>query len=259
MNWENIILSKEDKIGLLKINRPKVLNALNSKTLDELKEAIDLVRDDEEIFVLIISGEGRAFVAGADIEEMKDMNSIEARSFAEKGLSLFRTIEEMEKPVIAAVNGFALGGGCELAMACDIRLASKKAKFGQPETGLGITPGFGGTQRLSRLVGPAKAKEIIFTGDMIDGEAALKIGLVNTLVEAEEVMEASLNMAKKIASKGQLAIKYSKTAINSSLDVDLDTGMKMERELFALCFSTQDQKEGMSAFLEKRQADFKLK
>ena len=258
MTYENLLLRKEGNIGILSINRPDELNALNSIVLDELNIAIEHISKDDEIHVLILTGEGRAFVAGADIGEMMGKNSIEAREFASKGLSVFRKIELMEKPVIAAVNGFDLGGGCELAMCCDIRIASERAKFGQPEVGLGITPGFGGTQRLSRLVGLGKAKELIFTADIIKAEEALRIGLVNKVVDPDELMEESLKLANKIASKGQLAVRYSKTAINRGFETDLETGMIIEKELFALCFATEDQKEAMSAFLEKREANYKL-
>lgn len=259
MTYENLLLRKEGNIGILSINRPEELNALNSKVLNELDKAIEDISLDEDIHVLIISGEGRAFVAGADIGEMKGKNPLEAREFANKGLNVFRKIELMEKPVIAAVNGFALGGGCELAMCCDIRIASERAKFGQPEVGLGITPGFGGTQRLSRLVGLGKAKELIFTADIIKADEALRIGLVNKVVDPAELMDETIKLANKIASKGQLAIRYSKTAINRGIETDLETGMIIEKDLFALCFSTEDQKEAMSAFLEKREANYKLK
>lgn len=259
MDWENVLLKKEGNVGILSINRPDVLNALNSKVLEELEDAILKIKEDEEIYVIIITGEGRAFVAGADISEMKNMNSMEARKFSQKGMEIFRKIELMEKPVIAAVNGFALGGGCELAMCCDIRIASKKAKFGQPEVGLGITPGFAGTQRLSRLIGIGRAKELIFTTDMIDAKEAYRIGLVNKVVEKDRLMDIAMEMANKIASKGQLAVRYAKTAINRGIETDIDTGMAIEREVFGLCFATEDQKEGMRAFLEKDSPNYKLK
>lgn len=259
MNWDNLILKRDCNIGILSINRPDALNALNSKVLDELYDAIETVEKDDSIHVLIITGEGRAFVAGADISEMKDLNPIEGRNFADKGMKVFRKIELMEKPVIAAVNGFALGGGCELAMCCDIRIASEKAKFGQPEAGLGITPGFAGTQRLSRLVGSGRAKELIFTCDIIGANEAYRIGLVNKVVSPEELMDEALNMAKKIASKAQIAIRYCKIAINRGLETDIETGMAIEKELFGLCFATEDQKEGMDAFLSKRAPNYKLK
>ncbi|MBC8591226.1 short-chain-enoyl-CoA hydratase [Wansuia hejianensis] len=259
MEWKNLSFKKDGNIAILSINRPKALNALNTQTLRELDEAITEVEKDEEIYVLIITGEGRSFVAGADIGEMKDMSSLEARKLAHKGIKVFRKIELMEKPVIAAINGFALGGGCELAMACDIRVASEKAKFGQPEVGLGITPGFAGTQRLSRLVGPGKAKELIFTADVIDANEAYRIGLVNKIVSMEKLIEESINLANRIACKGQIAVRLAKTAINRGMETDIETGMSIERELFGQCFSTEDQKEGMRAFLEKRSPNYKLK
>jgi len=254
-----LLFKKERNIGILSINRPDALNALNSIVLDELNEAIDVINNDEDVHVIILTGEGRAFVAGADIGEMKNMNPIEARAFAEKGLSLFRKIELLEKPVIAAINGFALGGGCELSMSCDIRIASEKAKFGQPEVGLGITPGFAGTQRLSRLVGIGRAKELIFTCDIISAEEAYRIGLVNKVVPGQELMTSAIEMANKILSKSQLAIRYANAAINRGIETDLDTGMAIEKDLFGLCFATEDQKEGMGAFLEKRTPNYKLK
>lgn len=259
MNFSNLLLKKEGNICLLSINRPNALNALTTEVLKELKAAIEIVENDQDIFVLVITGEGKAFVAGADIVEMKDKNAEEARTFAKLGIEVFRKLELMEKPVIAAVNGFALGGGCELAMSCDIRIAGEKAKFGQPEVGLGITPGFAGTQRLSRLVGIAKAKELIFTADIINAQEAEKIGLVNKVVPQEELLDIAIEMAKKIASKGQIAVRYSKAAINRGIETDIETGMAIERDLFGLCFATEDQKEGMNAFVEKRNPEFKLK
>jgi enoyl-CoA hydratase len=253
---ENVYLEKQDNVAILKFNRPQVMNALNSEVLQELEEKLETIKRDEEIYAAIITGNGKAFVAGADISEMIHKTPDEARKFAELGLKVFRKIELMEKPIIAAVNGFALGGGCELAMSCDIRIASEKAKFGQPEVGLGITPGFAGTQRLSRLVGMAKAKELIFTADLIKAEEAERIGLVNKVVKEEELMPEALNMANKIISKAQLAVRYAKTSINRGNETDIETGMEMEKQLFALCFASKDQKEGMSAFLEKRKANF---
>lgn len=259
MSWESLLFKQEGHVGILSINRPNALNALNSTLLEELNDAIDFIEKSQDIHVLILTGEGRAFVAGADIGEMKGMNPIEARTFAEKGISLFRKIELMEKPVIAAINGFAFGGGCELSMCCDIRLASDKAKFGQPEVGIGITPGFAGTQRLPRLVGEGRAKELIFTCDIIGADEAFRIGLVNKVVAVDELMNVAMEMANKIASKSQLAVRYSKTAINRGMQTDLDSGMSIEKDLFGLCFATEDQKEGMGAFLEKRTPNYKLK
>jgi len=259
LEFKHLVIEKENKVGVLRINRPEAMNSLNTEVLEELLMAVEQVKNDQDIFVLVITGEGKAFVAGADISEMSTMDPVQARSFAEAGLKVFREIESMEKPVIAAVNGFALGGGCELAMACDIRIASTKAKFGQPEVGLGVTPGFGGTVRLSRLVGPAKAKELIYTGNIIKADEALGIGLVNSVSEPEELMGAAMEMANKISSNAQLAVRYSKQSINRSFETDVETAMEIERNLFGLCFSTEDQKEGMKAFGEKRKPDFKVK
>lgn len=256
MNYENLFYEKLDHICTITINRPNALNALNSKVIEELNDAFDHIISDDEIFITIVTGAGKSFVAGADIVEMKDKTPAEAAKFAELGAVVFRKIELMEKPVIAAVNGFALGGGCELAMACDIRIASEKAKFGQPETGLGIIPGFSGTQRLSRLVGMGKAKELIFTAGMINAFEAEKIGLVNSVVKPEELMDKVLEMAGVILSKGQLAVRFSKTAINRGMETDIETGMLIEKNLFSLCFATDDQKEGMTAFIEKRKANY---
>lgn len=252
----NILMEKKDRICVLSFNRPKQLNALNTEVLTELNSLIDVIAKDTEVDVVIMTGEGKAFVAGADIAEMKDMDIHEARAFGEFGGKVFRKIELLEKPVIAAVNGFALGGGCELAMSCDIRIASTKAKFGQPEVGLGITPGFAGTQRLPRLVGVSKAKELIFTGKVIGVLEAEKIGLVNKVVELDELMNEAMAMAKVIATKGQCAVRFSKAAINSGLESNLDSGMALEKELFALCFATEDQKEGMDAFINRRDVAF---
>ena len=259
MEFKNILFSKEDKIAYITINREESLNALNIDTIKELDRVLDLIQEDDDIYLFILTGKGRAFVAGADILEMKDLNSEEARKFADVGQRVFRKIELMEKPSIAAVNGFALGGGCELSMACDIRIASNKAKFGQPETGLGVTPGFSGTNRLSRLVGLAKAKELIFTCDIIGADEALRLGLVNMVVDVEELLDKAKEMANKITSKGQFAIRYSKTAINRSFETDIETGNLIEKDLFGLCFATEDQIEGMTSFVEKRKPNFKLK
>lgn len=256
MNYKNILFEKQDHIAILTINRPEALNALNVDVLNELNHAVDNVAMDEQIYILIITGYGRAFIAGADITQMKDMTTQEARNFAQLGLSIFRKIELLEKPVIAAINGFALGGGCELAMSCDIRIASEKAKFGQPEVNLGVIPGFAGTQRLSRLLGTAKAKELIFTGITINAAEALSLGLVNRVVAPEDLIEQTMLLAEMITSKAQYAVRYAKTAINRGYECDLETGMAIEKDLFGLCFATADQKEGMAAFIEKRNANF---
>ncbi|MDI6600855.1 MAG: short-chain-enoyl-CoA hydratase [Thermoanaerobacteraceae bacterium] len=256
--WENIILEMEESIAILTINRPKALNALNTNTLLELDEALNEVMKDNTIRALILTGGGdRAFVAGADITEMKDKNAMEGREFALLGQRVFAKLQDMLIPTIAAINGYALGGGCELALACDIRIASSKTKIGQPEVTLGITPGFAGTQRLARTVGLAVAKELIFTGAQINADEALRIGLVNRVVEPEKLMEEAKNLAMKIASNAPIAVSLAKQAINKGIDVDLNTGMAYEAEVFGLCFSTKDQKEGMTAFVEKRKAEFK--
>ena len=252
MDFKNLILEKDRKIAVLTINRPNALNALNSELLKELDSAIDCLSEDDEVLAVVLTGAGKAFVAGADIGEMKDLTVSEGRKFGTLGNKVFRKLETLEKPVIAAVNGFALGGGCEISMACDIRIASEKAKFGQPEVGLGITPGFGGTQRLARLVGPALAKELIYTADIIDAEEALRIGLVNKVVEKDELLDTAKKMANKIASNAPIAVKLCKSAINRGLQCDIDTGIAFEAEVFGECFSTEDQKEGMTAFYEKR-------
>ncbi|MDI3519423.1 MAG: enoyl-CoA hydratase [Caldanaerobacter sp.] len=257
MEYKNIEVKIEKGIATITINRPKALNALNTETLEELKNVLEVLQNDDGVKVIVITGAGeKAFVAGADISEMKDMSVFEAKKFAELGQKVFRKIELMKKPVIAAVNGYALGGGCELALACDIRIASRNAKFGQPEVGLGIIPGFGGTQRLPRIVGVSKAKELIYTGDMIDAEEALRIGLISKVVEQDKLLEEAYGIAKKIMSKGLVAVSLAKEAINKSLEVDIDSGMEYEANAFAMCFGTQDQKEGMAAFLEKRAPKF---
>ncbi|MEF9931498.1 MAG: short-chain-enoyl-CoA hydratase, partial [Bacteroidales bacterium] len=253
MEYTKLIIEKQGKICIVKINNPQAMNALNSTVLEELNNAFTNIGNDCNISAVIITGEGRAFVAGADISQMATMNAIEGKKFGEFGASVFRKIELLDKPVIAAINGFALGGGCELAMACDIRIASVKAKMGQPEVGLGITPGFSGTQRLSRIVGIGKAKELIYTADIIDAMEAYRIGLVNKIVEPNELIPAAMEMALKIAKKAPIAIKYSKEAINKGLQTDIDTAIAIESNLFGLCFSTEDQKNGMQAFLEKRE------
>jgi enoyl-CoA hydratase len=258
--YANLLLEKEDGIGILYINRPQALNALNYDTLVELGQAIKEIANDEEIKVLIITGAGeKSFVAGADIKYMQPLSATEARAFGALGQEVFRNLEKLEKPVIAAINGFALGGGCELAMSADIRVASEKAKFGQPEVGLGITPGYGGTQRLPRLVGEGRAMELILTADIIDAQEAYRIGLVNKVYPAESLMDEAKKMAKRIMKNAPLALSFSKVAINKGLQADIDTGMSIEADLFGLCFATEDQKEGMTAFMNKQKAEFKGK
>jgi enoyl-CoA hydratase len=257
--YNNLTFSKEGHIGTITLSRPKALNALNTELLLELKDIINEISTDETIHVLIITGEGKAFVAGADITEMKNFNSTEGLKYGELGAAVLRNIQRLKIPSIAAVNGFALGGGCELAMCCDLRIASENAKFGQPEVGLGITPGFSGCVRLSRLAGVAKARELIYTADIISAAEAEKYGLVNKVVPAEQLMSEAMEMAKKIASKAQLAVRYSKMAINRGFETDIETAIAFENQVFALCFSTEDQKEGMTAFVDKRKPEFKVK
>ncbi|MBV4418013.1 short-chain-enoyl-CoA hydratase [Clostridium tyrobutyricum] len=255
---ENVILKEENGIAEVIINRPKALNALNSETLKELGSVIDDISVNDNIKAVIITGSGeKSFVAGADIAQMSKLNSIEATKFSRLAQNVFSQIEDLPKLVIAAVNGFALGGGCELAMACDIRFASKKAKFGQPEVNLGILPSFGGTQRLPRLVGKGIAKELIFSADMISSDEAYRIGLVNKIYESDELLSKSKEFAQKVMNKSPWGVKLAKASINNGLDVDLEAGLKYEANSFGLCFSTEDQKEGMKAFLEKRKANFK--
>ncbi|MEL7647735.1 MAG: short-chain-enoyl-CoA hydratase [Sedimentibacter sp.] len=257
MEFKNLLMEKKDGICTVTINNPQTLNALNAIVLEELEQAFDSLKDDGEVYVVVLTGEGKAFVAGADIAYMNTLDPAGAKKFGEDGARLFRKIETLNKPVIAAVNGFALGGGCELAMACDIRIASVKAKFGQPEVGLGIIPGFSGTQRLPRIVGLGIAKELIYTGGHIDAEEALRIGLVNKVTDKENLMEETYKMADKIKSNSRTAIRYAKESINKGTETDIETGISYESNMFALCFTCEDQKEGMTAFAEKRKPIFK--
>jgi len=257
VEYQNLILECQEQIAILTINRPKALNALNSATLEELTQAFTELAKDTSIRVVILTGSGeKAFVAGADIAEMSTMTPMQARNFSQLGQNLMNLIESIPQPVIAAVNGFALGGGTELAMACDFRLASENAKFGQPEVSLGLLAGFGGTQRLARLVGSGRASEILFTADNLDVHEAYRIGLVNRVYPLSELMTQALSMAKKIASRAPIAVQLTKTAIYKGQNVDLLSGQAYEAEVFGLTFSTQDQTEGCSAFLEKRKALF---
>lgn len=258
MNYQNIVLEPiEQGLSLLTINRPKVFNALNSETLSEFRSAVAIVSEDSSARVLLITGAGdKAFVAGADIRAMQQLNPIQARALSQQALGTFHALEALAVPTIAVVNGFALGGGCELAMSCDWILASENAVFGQPEVGLGIIPGFGGTQRLGRLVGRAMAMELIVTGRHVAAEEARRIGLVNHVYPTETLMDEALSMARLIASKGPVAVRLAKEAVQRGQDLDLDNACALESQAFALCFGTTDQGEGMAAFLEKRQAEF---
>ena len=257
---ETILVNYEGHVATITINRPKALNALSTQVLTELNEALNEVEANNDVYALIITGAGeKSFVAGADIAEMKEKNVEEAAAYGKFGNEVFRRIEAFRCPVIAAVNGFALGGGCELAMSCDIRLASENAVFGQPEVGLGITPGFGGTQRLSRLVGTGIAKELIYIARNVKAEEAKSIGLVNKVVPAESLLDEAKAMMQTILSKAPLAVRYAKIAINEGIQMDLYRGLELEKDVCALTFGSDDSKEGMSAFLEKRPAVFQNK
>ena len=255
MDYEFLKIERQDGITVMKISAPKSLNALNSTILKEIDSFVSGL--DNTTRVLIITGDGeKSFVAGADISEMAHLNEPQGFEFGRLGAQVFRKIETLPIPVIAAVNGFALGGDCELAMACDIRIASVKAKFGQPEVGLGIIPGFSGTHRLPKLIGQGYAKEMIYTGKVIRADEALRIGLVNATYEPEELMPKALEMAAMMLKNAPVAIRLAKQSINEGYDLDADGAIALENKLFGQCFATKDQKEGMDAFLNKRKADF---
>ncbi len=255
----NIQVTLEDEVAIIKMNRPKALNALNNDTLFELSGIFDCIRYDDSVRGVIVTGEGKGFVAGADIIQMQLYKSLEGRKYADFAQGVFNKIENLEKPVIAAVNGYALGGGCELALSCDIRIASTKAVFGQPEVGLGVIPCFGGTQRLPRLIGSGISKELIYTGRQVKAEEALSIGLVNKVVEHEELVNETKNMMKTILKNASSAVGFAKTAINRGLEMDLANGLELEKDIAAISFGTEDKDEGMSAFVQKRPAVFKNK
>ena len=257
MQYELLTVGIADHIATITIDRPESLNALNAAVLTELSIAVADLEGHDEVGLVVLTGSGKAFVAGADISEMAGMDSCDAAAFAEYGGNVGRAIEESSKAYIAAVNGFALGGGCELALACDFIYASSKAKLGQPEVKLGVIPGFGGTQRLARRVGVAKAKELIFTGEIIGADEALRIGLVDKVVEPEQLIEAVNETAAKILANGPLAVAAAKQVIHEGLSMTLEQGNRLEQLSFANLFSTDDQSEGMSAFLEKRKPAFR--
>ena len=258
MAYENIIYEVKDKIATITFNRPKALNALNGALLDELSQALDEIAADEDIRALVLTGSGdKSFVAGADITELATFNSLSAKHFAQKGHGIIHKLQQLPIAVIAAVNGFALGGGTEIAIACDFIYASENAKFGQPEINLGVIPGFGGTQRLPRLIGTNMAKELIFTGKMIAAAEALRIGLANQVVAPEQLMEEVMKTAGVIATKGKVSLREAKQAVNKGMDVDLANGCAVEIDAFAVSFASPDAKEGTSAFVEKRKAEFK--
>lgn len=259
MSYQSITLAVDGGIATLTVNRPDKLNALNAATMAELSSAIDEVRARDDISGLIVTGAGRAFIAGADISELANATAVSARTLAIEGQRIFRRIETSPKPVIAAVNGFALGGGCELALACHIRIASEQAKFGQPEVKLGTSPGYGGTQRLPRLVGKGRALQLILTGETIDAAEAYRIGLVNRVVPADSLIESAEALLKQIIANGPLAIAACIEAVELGLDMSLEGGLGLEATHFGLLAATSDMKEGTKAFLEKRAAEFKRK
>ena len=248
-----VTLEKKGPVGIVTMNRPEALNALDRQVLEDLNAVLDQVEADPEILVAIVTGAGRSFVAGADIGQMSNFTAVEGKAFGAYGNGVFLKLENLTKPTIAAVNGFALGGGCELSMACDIRLASEKAKFGQPEVGLGITPGFGGTQRLPRIVGISKAMELILTAKVINAAEAERIGLVSAVYPPEELMDKAMELANAICANAPIAVAESKRCIRMGMQTDIATGSAFEAEAFGVTCGTEDKDEGMGAFLEKRQ------
>ena len=260
MAYENLLYEKKDQIAYVTFNRPKVLNALNRKTMEELGDLLARVREDAEVRALILTGAGeKAFVAGADIHELAQRTPVDGKEFSLFGQGVFHMLETMGKPSIAAINGYALGGGCELALACTIRLASKTAKLGQPEVKLGIIPGYGGSQRLARLCGKGVAHELVLTGEMVSADEALRIGLVNRVVEPAELIPAAEALARKIIANAPLAVKFAMEAVEHGMEMPQEEGLFLEATLFGLCCATEDMREGTRAFLEKRPAQFKGK
>lgn len=256
MEFKNLIISKDEDIMVIQINRPEKLNALNNELLTELDQIFSDIKSNSSKVIILTGAGDKAFVAGADIKELRNCDLESGREFSLFGQKVFNKIENCGKPVIAAINGYALGGGCELALACSIRIASSRAKFGQPEINLGVIPGYGGTQRFTKLVNSGRAAEYILTGDLFDAEEAFRIGLVNKISAPEDVLSEAKLLAKKIASKGQLAVKAVLSAIQANNLLNLEDGLKLEAELFANCCNTKDFKEGTSAFLEKREPNF---
>ncbi len=260
MELRNLLVENNDGVVVLTVNRPKVLNALNAETVDDIDDAFREFASDDAVKAVVVTGAGeKAFVAGADINELAQQTAASGHQTARRGQAVFRRIETLGKPVVAAVNGFALGGGLELALACHIRLASSGAKLGLPEVKLGAIPGYGGTQRLARLVGRGRALELILTGEPVDAEEALRIGLVNRVVSPDELLEASVALLRKVLGNGPVALRHALAAVNHGLDVDLEAGLALEASLFGVLCGTDDLQEGMKAFLEKRAADFKGK
>ena len=260
MNFENILFEKKNSIAYVTVNRPKVLNALNMTTMDELRAAFHDIKNDAAVRVVILTGAGeKAFIAGADINELAAHNAVSGKEYTHRGQSVLNLIENLGKPVIACLNGFTLGGGCEIAMACTMRLASDNAKIGQPEVKLGIIPGYGGTQRLPRLVGKGRAMQLVLTGEMINAQEAYRIGLVNEVTSAAELIPRAEAIAQKIIANAPLAVQYSLEAINKGLEMTLPEALYLEAVLFSVACSSEDKKEGTTAFLEKRPAQFKGK
>jgi enoyl-CoA hydratase len=260
MKYDSLQILQSNRIATVIVNRPEKLNALNAKCKDELKDLFTSLRTNHDVDVVILTGAGeKAFAAGTDISELASLDARSGKEFAEGGQAIFDLIQHLGKPVIAAVNGYALGGGCELALACHIRIASENAKFGQPEVNLGIIPGYGGTQRLARLVGAGRATEIILTGNQIDANEAYRIGLVNKVVSQADLLPAAEALAKSILGKGQLAVRMSLKAINAAMELPLSEGLNVEAALFGEASGTQDAKEGIAAFMQKRKPAFKGK
>jgi enoyl-CoA hydratase/carnithine racemase len=260
MNYQNIVFEKKDRIAYVTVNRPKVLNALNMATMEELRMAFTEIKNDAAIRAAILTGSGeKAFIAGADIAELAKHDAVSGKEYTHRGQSVLDLIENLGKPVIACINGFALGGGCEIAMACTLRVASENAKLGQPEVKLGIIPGYGGTQRLSRLVGKGIAMQLVLGGEMITAQEAYRIGLVNEVTTASDLMRRSEAIAQTIIANAPLAVQYAMEAINKGMEMTLAEGLYLEATLFGLVCATEDKKEGTTAFLEKRSAQFKGK
>jgi enoyl-CoA hydratase len=258
MEWKNVLCERKDQISIVSINRPQSLNALNMETLGEISQVFAQLSHDNQTKAVILTGVGdKSFVSGADIGQFNTLKPIDAPGFSRHGQSVFSQIENLGKPTIAAVNGYALGGGCELALACSLRVASEKARFGLPEVSLGLIPGYGGTQRLPRLIGKGRALELILTGEMIDAQEAYRIGLVNKVVPAEHLLNSCLDLVNKILRNGPVALKMALEAVNYGLNSDLETGTMVESNLFGLCFATQDREEGVKAFSEKRKPAFR--
>lgn len=253
---QNIIVEKKEHVGIITLNNTKSLNALSTGFMREIDDAVTRTAQDKDIYVLIITGAGKAFIAGADIKEMLDLSATQMLDWARLGGDLNKKIESLDIPVIAAINGFALGGGCELAMACDIRIASPKARFGLPEVGLGITPGAGGTQRLPRLVGEGRAKELLYTAKIIDAHQAEKIGLVNMVVAEEALLDAALEMAGQIVKQGQIAVQQCKRAVNTGMQCDINSALALELQGFCVCCASEDKRIGMQAFVDKSEKKF---